>query len=171
MILGALLSTLGAMAALNVLVDPYAECGTQIFLPDDSDQHSRVMKVALLRRRDAPPQALILGNSRSLALSPTTVRALTGLRTFNAAAANANVWDVLAFTRYVLGQPKRDLRLVILGFDTFMLIGSWAPPDEQLLYFPLVRYLPEVRPPLFRAQLSRAGRLTSANTAVCDLEE
>src|SRR5438477_2966570 len=142
-ILGALLSTLGAMAALNVLVDPYAECGTQIFLPDDSDQHSRVMKVALLRRRDAPPQALILGNSRSLALSPTTVRTLTGLRTFNAAAANANVWDVLAFTRYVLGQPKRDLRLVILGFDTFMLIGSWAPPDEQLLYFPLVRYLPE----------------------------
>lgn len=163
--MSSLIVALTAFTALNVVVDPYAECGTQILLPDDRDSHSRVLKVALMRRRRLPAQILILGNSRSLHLSPATARALTGLRGFNAAVANGTLWDVLAFLRFTLGQPDQDLRIVVIGVDTFMLEGSIGAPHDELLYFPLVRYLPEAAPSVAEAQLMRVARLSSADTA------
>ena len=162
---GSLISVLGAFTVFNIVVDPYAECGTQIVLPDDSDQHSRAIKVALMRRRHPPPQALILGNSRSLHLSPVILRARTGLRAFNAAVANATLWDVLAFTRLAQHRQGQDLRMLVLGIDTFMLDGEIEDPQGQLLYFPLVRYLYEARPPLLKSEFERATRLASVDTA------
>jgi hypothetical protein len=160
-----ILIALASFTALNIFVDPYAECGTGRLLPDDRDSHSRVLKVALLRQHRLPPQVLILGNSRSLHLSPATARHITGLRGFNAAVANGTLWDVLAFLRFTLAQPQHDLRVVVIGLDTFMVLGAIGEPHEELRYFPLVRYLPEASPPLAEAQLLRIARLSSADTA------
>lgn len=159
------LLTLAAVTALNVVVDPYAECGTQLFLPDDNDRNCRPLKVALLRRRQLPPQVLIVGNSRALTLPARLVRERTGLRAFNAAATSATLWDVLAFTRFVSQQPGHDLRVVIAGIDSFMINNDISDPDYELLYFPLVRFLPEVAPPIGQAHAMRAARLASPATA------
>ena len=165
-----LASSLAAMAligAFNVLVDPYGEFDTRLVPLDDSDRHSRALKVSLLCRAAEPPEALILGNSRSMQLSPATVRVLTGLRTFNASTAAGSAFDLLAFTRLALARSRR-LRTLIVGLDTFMLHA--AHPRAELLYFPLVRYLPEMRSPLL-AHLARAGRTTASSTAWLSAEQ
>ena len=164
---GGILATLTLIAAFNILVDPHGEFGTLLVLPDDSDINSRALKVALMRRAPEPPEALILGNSRSMQLSPTTVRALTGLRTFNASTAAGSTFDLLAFTRLALDQP-RPVRTLIVGLDTFMLHPTGPMPE--LRRFPLVRYLPETETPLV-AHLGRAARTTSISTAWLSAEQ
>ena len=159
-LLGSAFLVCGLVAAFNVAVDPYGEFGSPFVLPDDTDRNSRAIKVALLRRVP-PPEALILGNSRSMQLSPATVERLTGMRSFNASTAAGSSYDLVAFTRYALAQGW-PVRTLIVGLDTFMLHPRG--PMDELLYFPLVRYLPETEPPL-RAQLQRVARTTSVNTA------
>ena len=158
--MAAFVTTLALMAGLNIAVDPYGEFGTRLVPPDDSDRHSRALKVALVRH-GVPPESLILGNSRSMQLSPRTAEALTGLRTFNGATAAGSAFDVLAFTRLAV-EGRWPLRMMIVGLDTFMLEVS--QPRAELRYFPLVRYLPEFVSPVV-AQLNRAGRTSSATTA------
>jgi hypothetical protein len=160
--LASLLAALALIGVFNVAVDPHGEFGLGLVPMDDADDHNRALKVALLRRTPEPPEALILGNSRSMALSPATVQALTGLRAFNAATAAGSAFDLLAFTRLALDQP-RPLRLLVVGLDTFMLHPVRPMPD--LLYFPLVLYLPETEPPL-KAHAARVLRTVSIHTGL-----
>jgi hypothetical protein len=158
---GTALAVLAVVAAFNALVDPYGEFGTSLVLPDDSDRHSRALKIALLHRAASPPEALILGNSRAMQLSPATVQALTGLRTFNASAAAGSAFDLLAFTRLARDEHL-PLQALVVSLDTFMLHAE--KPRAELLYFPLVRFLPEFRNPLL-PWLSCAARTASVSTA------
>jgi hypothetical protein len=158
---GTALAVTAVVAAFNVLIDPYGEFGTSLVLPDDSDRHSRALKVALLRRATPAPEALILGNSRAMQLSPATASALTGLRTFNASAATGSTYDLLAFTRLALDEHW-PLQALIVSLDTFMLHA--AAPRPELLYFPLVRFLPEFQEP-WLPRLSCAARTASVSTA------
>ncbi|HLA44430.1 MAG TPA: hypothetical protein VJZ27_13390, partial [Aggregatilineales bacterium] len=102
---GGLFSILILIGIFNIAFDPYGEYNSGLFWSrvDQAgaiDGRGRSAKLILLNRLDAPPQVLIMGNSRAVALPGDVVEASTGLRTFNTATVNGSVYDLLAFTRY-----------------------------------------------------------------------
>lgn len=80
--LASLTGGLLAVAAFNLLVDPYGTAGTGIFptgLPHDIS-----LKANLLDRLDQAPDTIVLGSSRSLKVDPGRIMADTGHTAFNA---------------------------------------------------------------------------------------
>ena len=91
---------MGAVLALNVVADPYASVGTNLFpTVTTSDRTVKADKIEELKR---PPQLVILGSSRSMRYSPRYVAKKTGLRTFNAGVNGVGgISDAWAMTQFI----------------------------------------------------------------------
>ncbi len=88
-----------AVAAFNLLTDPWGVFGVGIFPPRvNQDRSTKADLIAGLRQ---PPQLLIYGSSRAWTVEAARVEQLTGLRTFNAAVTAGRPSDAYVFTRVV----------------------------------------------------------------------
>jgi hypothetical protein len=170
---GSIVCCLLIIGVYNALVDPYGEVGSRLVWPQGElrgqgaiEGRGRSAKIILLNDLPAPPQVLILGNSRSVALPTDTITQEIGLRAFNAATVNASMYDLLAFTRFVLDQPEQDLKAVIVGLDMLMF---QVPVDEELKREPLVGYLPELNQNALQTTGNLLLRLTSFDTVMASL--
>lgn len=110
-----LAATLGAVATLNLLVNPLNLYSARLLPPRGAN--IRAQKVELLQRSPPRLRALILGSSRSMKLAPTLVESLTGLQAFNGAVSAAVAEDHYALLRYAVGRLERPITLVVLGLD------------------------------------------------------
>jgi hypothetical protein len=105
-----------AFLAIVRVVDARNHFGTGIFPVVTLD--GRAEKLALFRAYAAagPVQGLVVGSSRSWALDPAVLSAVSGRRFFNFSVGNARVEDYLAIYRWVRGQGVR-LEVLIIGLD------------------------------------------------------
>ena len=91
----------GAVAAFNLLTDPWGVFGIGIFPPRVNQDRST--KADLLTELEQPPELLIYGSSRAWTVEAARVEQATGLRTFNAAVTAGRPADAYVFTR---GRPR-----------------------------------------------------------------
>ncbi|HEX5643577.1 MAG TPA: hypothetical protein VFZ86_14750 [Thermoleophilia bacterium] len=99
---GALLAAallVGAVAAFNLLTDPWGVFGVGIFPPRVNQDRST--KADLLTGLKRPPELLIYGSSRAWTVEAARVEQATGLRTFNAAVTAGRPADAYVFTAVV----------------------------------------------------------------------
>ena len=130
------------VAALNRVVDPYAQYGTRLLPP--AVQTSRADKVRLLAEEKAPVEGLILGSSRVLKLEPDYLRERTGLRFFNAGVTHARPEDMLALVRHFAAARGHFPKMALVGIDVAALRDA-APPDARLIADPdLYPHVPEL---------------------------
>jgi hypothetical protein len=102
---------LGAIFALNLIVDPYALAGTHI--TPSAVESDRAAKLTLVERLKVPPGILILGSSRSRQAEPSVLKQLTGRTGFNAGVTSGSAADAYVFTRYTAARfPKAQRRYV-----------------------------------------------------------
>jgi hypothetical protein len=141
--LAAFLLGVGALAALNWAVDPYAQYGTGWFPPVVLT--SRAEKLALL---DAfgPPEALLLGSSRVMKFEPEYVHAQTGLRCFNASVYYGRCEDFLALLRASRTRFGSWPQLVIVGLDVDAFVERPGPDARLLRNNRLRSEIPELLP-------------------------
>lgn len=111
---GALLG-LGAVAATNAAVDPYALLGpgTSEVAKPATEGHDRMAKVFLLARER--PDTLLLGTSRALVMLDPASPALAGRRAVNAAVNAGQPLDALRTFQHA--RAFLTPRLVIVGLD------------------------------------------------------
>lgn len=131
-----------AVAALNVIMDPYAEYGTD--LVDPLVVLPRQDKYELMRDVPELPQTLLLGSSRAITLRPSLVTELTGTSAFNAAVTRAMPLDYFVFSNYALqtyDQPPEQL-YVFIDLQAMHPTVVWNSPD-WLTSSPLNRYAGE----------------------------
>ncbi len=121
---------LGALAAMNYLVNPRGMHATSLLPPVAANL--RAEKAYLLKHMQPQPQALILGSSRVMKIAPATVERLTGLRTFNAGNLTAYAEDHYVMLRYAVDQAGAQPRLVLLGLELEALHDQ-EPMNEFLL--------------------------------------
>ncbi len=110
----AFLSFLVLCAALSLFADPWGRFGTGRLPPSlwlDRDE-----KVALFQKEQFEPEAIVLGSSRSMKLSPVSIEALTAKRAFNFALNSARAEDHAAVLSWLHSQGKVP-QLVLLGLD------------------------------------------------------
>ena len=119
---------LALIAALNVLVDPFGAHGTNVF--DPIVVSSRRPKLHLYRRASPPPEAVVLGSSRSFDMDPTTIERVTGRRAFNAAVQAAVPRDYEDFAG-CFEQAGRFPSLLIVGLGIEQMLGGDGPPVEH----------------------------------------
>ncbi|MDQ2730437.1 MAG: hypothetical protein M3Y56_02160 [Armatimonadota bacterium] len=128
-----------ALAVFNFIVNPFNFYPTRLgprFLFSDAIVKAQLMK------KSAPPEALILGSSRTMALSPSDVYQMTGLKTFNAGIRAAAPEDVAAVLQYALRDCGWHPRLLIIGVDVPYCCVE-HPGDENLLAeSQMAQYLP-----------------------------
>jgi len=118
------------IAAMNFLVNPMGLYPPRLLAP--VTWNMRVIKPELLRKAEPKPQALILGSSRSMQISPTEVQRLTGLPAFNAAVESAMAEDDYAMLRYAVERAGVTPRLVILGVDVEAFHNHLPTEDSAL---------------------------------------
>jgi hypothetical protein len=112
---------LAVVAVVNFVVNPYGNYRTSYFTP--YSWNVRQAKATHLRET-AVPNALILGSSRSFALSPEYIHQHTGLLAYNASVPSGRMIDHLAILRLTLSRPTAErLKVVLLGLD----LGSFWP--------------------------------------------
>jgi hypothetical protein len=132
---GALLLT----GAANAVVDPLGSVGTGLVRPAVFSDHAE--RLRLIDDLKQPPQLVVLGSSRALKADPAYLQQLTGLRGFNAAAANGKTEDGFAYANLFHDRwPDARIRyLWILEAESFRPL----PPSPQLLAEPaLARHFP-----------------------------
>lgn len=128
-----LVAVLTATAAMNVVVNPFAQYPFRCLSP--VVQMSRVDKLRLLSELPSPPSGIILGSSRVLKLEPAYLQDKTGLSFFNAGVNYAVPTDHLAWYRHYLATYGNAPRMVVLGLD----ISSFSPSvatDARLISNP-----------------------------------
>ncbi len=113
--LGLLLAILVLIAGMNFLVNPMGIYPVHL-LPTVT-WNTRAIKPELLDRDTPKPQALIVGSSRSMQISPVEVQKLTGLPAFNASVDAAMAEDYYLMLRYAVERAGVTPKLVILGVD------------------------------------------------------
>ncbi len=119
------LAMLGAVAALNYVVNPEGLYPTRVVPP--ILWGSRPFKVPLLAHAAPQPQALILGSSRVMALPPADFTGATGLPTFNFGVETAKPEDYEVCLRYALQHLHLPLKLLVIGVDVEALHNHEAP--------------------------------------------
>ena len=130
-----------AVAALNFIVNPYAQYPTQLVPP--RVRTSRAQKLQLLNQMQPAPEGLILGSSRVMKLEPDYLQALTGYEFFNAGVNYGKPEDALAWVRYYQQHVGRAPRMIILGLDVAAFADD-PPVDARLLSLPaLAEQVPE----------------------------
>ena len=125
-----LLLMLSAVAALNYVVNPMAQFGTDYFVP--MAQTSRLQKLTLMADLPDQPQALVLGSSRVMKLEPDYLQQLTGLSFFNAGVNYAKPEDHLAWIRYYQQRYSDFPKIVIIGIDPSS-FSDMIKPDARLI--------------------------------------
>jgi hypothetical protein len=123
----------------NAVVDPLGSVGTNLVQPVVFSDHAERLK--LIDHLQQPPQLVVLGSSRALKAEPSYLQQLTGLRGFNAAAANGKTEDGFAYANLFHDRwPDARIRyLWILEVEAF----RDRPPSPQLLAEPaLARHFP-----------------------------
>jgi hypothetical protein len=88
-----------AVAAFNLLTDPWGVFGVGIFPPRVNQD--RTTKADLLTELGQPPELLIYGSSRAWTVEAARVEQATDLRTFNAAVTAGRPSDAYVFTEVV----------------------------------------------------------------------
>jgi hypothetical protein len=137
--LGAFASVLLLTGIANAIVDPLGSVGTGLVQPVVFSDHAERLK--LIDHLRQPPQLVVLGSSRALKAEPSYLQQLTGLRGFNAAAANGKTEDGFAYANLFHDHwPKARIRyLWILEVEAF----RDRPPSPQLLAEPaLAKHFP-----------------------------
>jgi hypothetical protein len=86
-----------AVAAFNLVVDPYGTAGTGIFPTAVARDAS--LKVDLFERLDRAPETVILGSSRSLKIDPRRIERDTGHTAFNAGVRAGGPAEAYALLR------------------------------------------------------------------------
>ena len=123
----------------NAVVDPLGSVGTGLVQPVVFSDHAERLK--LIDHLRQPPQLVVLGSSRALKAEPSYLQQLTGLRGFNAAAANGKTEDGFAYANLFHDRwPDARIRyLWILEVEAF----RDRPPSPQLLAEPaLAKHFP-----------------------------
>ena len=139
---GALLAAavlVGAIAAFNLLTDPWGVFGIGIFPPKVNQDRST--KADLLSGLAKPPELIIYGSSRAWTIEAKRVEQATGLRTFNAAVTAGRPADAYVFTGVVHGtwpQATPDY-LWLLDVEAFL---RGPVPPSLLADSRFSRYLP-----------------------------
>jgi hypothetical protein len=118
-----------AVAALNVIIDPYAEYGTNLVNP--LVVLPRQDKYILMQDVPQPPQTLLLGSSRAITLRPSLVAELTGEPAFNAAVTRAMPLDYFVFGNYALQtyDPPPGQIYVFVDLQAMHPMVIWNAPD------------------------------------------
>lgn len=122
-----LASLCAAIASLNYLVNPMGLYSTHIV--PTSLWNARQQKAQLIKATYC--QAIVLGSSHAMKLSPSFVQQLTGLKTFNAAVDMATVEDEFVILRDSVEGNNWPVRLAFIAVDpeTF---NPNAPIDPAL---------------------------------------
>jgi hypothetical protein len=138
-LLGAAAVLVAAVAAFNLLTDPWGVFGIGIFPPRvNQDRSTKADLIAELRQ---PPELLIYGSSRAWTIEAARVERTIGLRTFNAAVTAGRPSDAYVFTRVVHDRwPRaRPDFLWLLDVEAFQ---RGALPPSLLADSRFSRYLP-----------------------------
>lgn len=104
-----------AMWTMNLVIDPYSVFGTSS-LPDGAAMNERFVKIEWLRESNESYEALILASSRSGMTQPASVKARSGLDTYNLSVFSARPSDMLSlYGGYRETRPPP--KMVLLGLD------------------------------------------------------
>jgi hypothetical protein len=139
---GALLAAVvlvGAVAAFNLLTDPWGVFGVGIFPPRVNQDRST--KADLLTGLKEPPEVLIYGSSRAWTVEAARVARATGLRTFNAAVTAGRPADAYVFTEVVHDTWPRATPDFLWLLDVEAFLRGPLPPS-LLAESRFSRYLP-----------------------------
>lgn len=114
-LVAAFATMLAATALLNYLVNPFRRWYPELVRLCHQD--TRVQKLDLLRKAAAHTQALLLGSSMSIKLSPELFRNGTGWQTFNAGVCHGVPEDLYAILRAGVERMGLAPRVVMIGID------------------------------------------------------
>ena len=129
----------GAVAAFNLLTDPWGVFGVGIFPPRVNQDRST--KADLLTELKRPPELLIYGSSRAWTVEAARVEQATGLRTFNAAVTAGRPADAYVFTAVVHDTWPRATPDFLWLLDVEAFLRGPLPPS-LLAESRFSRYLP-----------------------------
>ena len=102
-------------ALVNFLVDPYDIYHTGLIPRDEINFYET--KLDLFKALDPPPQALIIGSSRTYAFDPKLVEEITGKRCFNFSLAGAKAETFYSVLRLAVDEYHAPIDTLILGID------------------------------------------------------
>ena len=128
-----------AVAAFNLLTDPWGVFGIGIFPPRVNQDRST--KADLLTELEQPPELLIYGSSRAWTVEAARVEQATGLRTFNAAVTAGRPADAYVFTEVVHHTWPRATPDFLWLLDVEAFLRGPLPPS-LLAESRFSRYLP-----------------------------
>jgi hypothetical protein len=128
---------------MNIIVDPFGIYGTGLFKPYRANSY--VEKAELFAALNPPPEALVIGSSRTGSVDPDLVYELTGERCFNWSVPSAGIEVANAIIRMAVDERKAPIDLVILGVDPDAFTPRlWIHPQAQ-------------QAPMYDSYLGRAG--------------
>lgn len=134
-----------SIAALNFVVNPYAQYPSRMFKP--LVQTSRATKVAFLSDRKDAPEGLILGSSRVLKYEPQYLAKKFQLKSFfNAGVNYAKPEDHLAMLRYYRERFGEMPGTVVIGLDVHGFNNGLITDARLLNNRNLVRQISDVVP-------------------------
>jgi len=111
----ALAALIAGIGLLNFVVNPEGIYATSLLPP--LTWNTRPAKAELLARMDPRPEALLLGSSRVMTISPAEIQRRTGLPTFNAGVNAAYAEDFYVLLRYAVERAGARPKLVLVGLD------------------------------------------------------
>ncbi|HEY1813800.1 MAG TPA: hypothetical protein VGG74_15720 [Kofleriaceae bacterium] len=128
-------------AAIAILADPLHTFGTGRIVSMLTSERDE--KPATFLERRPPPEAIVLGSSRVMKLSPACLRELTGLPAYNFGVTDAQVEDLEAILGFVQSRAAVPLRELVIGIDVEA-FDDRIEVDPRLLSSTLLRdYVPE----------------------------
>jgi len=138
------------IAALNIYVNPFRLYWSMRF--DAAATNLRLQKYELAQRMQPPPQTVILGSSRVMAMDPADIERYLPGPCFNFGMQAGAAEDYYAALLSLTEGAGLPIRNVVLGIDLEAFNPS-APTIYESRYFPeFSRYL--IHTPLARARLS-----------------
>jgi len=123
------------VGAFNYVVNPFGLYPTHLFEP--LVLTTRDFKMNLYTDYSPPPQAIVLGSSRSFTVDPNQIERLWHYSTFNASVTGGHVEDSLAFLRYISQVGKLpDLLIINVAPEVFLGddINRYVQEPDALLW-------------------------------------
>jgi len=141
-----------SIATVNFLINPFGLYSTR--LVKTPQWNARHEKATLMK--GARCQAIILGSSHAMKISPVEVKDLTGFQTFNAAVDMATVEDEFALLRTAVEGNHWPLKLALVAVDPETFSAN-APTDMGLKRdSELSKYVASQFPVNFRWEAAKA---------------
>ena len=129
-----------AVFAFDAIVNPYGNFGWSFFprvIPSDP-----AAKVALIEALPKPPQIVVLGSSRSMAVDPAYITAKTGLRAFNFGVRGGTAVDAWAEVNYLHDRyPNARIRYLWILDDAGIDVN--AIPEDLVTVPQLAKFFPQ----------------------------